>query len=336
MLKRYGHYLARLRNLSRHTVAAYLADAEQFIGYLAQGKAQAKESNVGRLLKKVDRYQLRGFLASLVDNGVHPRSVGRKLSALRSFFGFLVDEGLLSCDPTQLIRGPKRGRALPQVLSVDTAFALMEAPAADSAVGHGQRAAARRRLTLRDRAILELLYSAGLRVGELVALNDGDLRLAQREVRVLGKGNKERLVPFGESAAAALACYLDERPRQRRQTGGHALFLNDRGGRLTTRSVQRSVRHYLRALATPAGAHIGAAGATPHALRHSFATHLLESGADLRSIQELLGHTSLASTQRYLHVDLDRLTRVYDAAHPRAFLGSGRPSGRRLWPDGRK
>lgn len=288
-LQRYRDYLAEVRHLSRHTVYAYLADVRQFV-----------DSLNGMDLKEVDRHQIRTFIANLVDQRIHSRSIGRKLSSLHSFFGFLVDEGFLNNDPTEMIHSPKRGKPLPKVLGVDAAFALME-----NIPEHSP-------LNKRDRAMFEMLYSAGLRVSELVGLNLEDVNFARQELRVFGKGKKERLVPFGMHARTTLENYLGERQKLLKSEN-HAVFLNQSGGRLTTRSVQRFMQSYLSQLSAE-----GVQGATPHTLRHSFATHLLESGADLRSIQELLGHASLSATQRYLHVDLERLTKVYDACHPRA------------------
>lgn len=282
--------------MSPHTAAAYLADLRQF--FVHQFKEVSDDADSAAALKKLTRYDMRGYLASLVDAKVSPRSIGRKLSALRSFFGFLQDEGVMDANPAELVTPPKRGRPLPKVLGVDSAFALMESPQGD---GEAMR---------RDRAVFELLYSAGLRVGELAALDLRHIDMQAHEVRVLGKGNKERIVPFGDKAHSALQTYLIQRGNQ-----PGALFQNLQGGRLTTRSIQRFMQRYIAMLPE-------SQGATPHTLRHSFATHLLESGADLRSIQELLGHASLSTTQRYLHVDLERLTRVYDACHPRSKLAA--------------
>lgn len=306
LVKRFEEFLIYVRRLSRHTVAAYVGDVRQFVDYLwrknaknATASAARQQEELLRRLKKLDRFALRGFMAQLIDNGMDAASISRKRSALRCFFAFLVDECLVDSDPTALLATPKQGRKVPNVLSVDQTFALLE------------QASEEKPLSLRDRAMFELLYSAGLRVGELVGLNLGDLDFNTREARVLGKGNKERIVPFGEQAKDCLAGYSNVRGKLGGKIGrAEPLFVNRSGGRLTTRSVQRSVRQYC--LATPGTT------ATPHALRHSFATHLLESGADLRAIQELLGHASLSTTQRYLHVDLDRLTRVYDQCHPRS------------------
>ncbi len=303
VLRRYSRFLANVRRLSPYTVSAYLTDVQQFVAYIAG----AEPCKIGQL-KAVDRYKLRGFLAHLVDAQLQTRSIGRKLAALRSFFRFLQDEGVVEHDPTALLHAPKQGSSIPAVLSVDAAFQLLQAVPGDTVE------------QLRDRAILELLYSSGLRVGELTRLNLADLDIARQQLRVLGKGNKERLVPFGNHAATAVRAYIKQRPQpnpgRSGERDGKALFLNRRGGRLTNRSIQRMMQRILNSLAQRLHA-------TPHALRHSFATHLLESGADLRSIQELLGHSSLSTTRRYLHVDLDRLTRVYDECHPRSRMTPG-------------
>lgn len=252
------------------------------------------------MLTQIQRQQLRDYLANLVDQGRSPRSLARRVAALRSFFDYLQKQGIVAHNPAALLKSPKLPKPLPRLLDVDQAFALMQQPQSDKI------------LEIRDLAIFELLYSAGLRVSELTQLNVEQMQLEAGEVRVLGKGNKERQVPFGAPAQRALQNYLQVRSKLLGKRQSAALFLNARGGRLTPRSVERHLQRYLRGMDGMSTA------ATPHSLRHAFATHLLESGADLRSIQEMLGHASLATTQRYLHVDLQRLTAVYDQAHPRA------------------
>jgi integrase/recombinase XerC len=292
-IDRFAQHLATERHLSLHTVRAYRADLEQFTAWLAEsGRAARVES--------IDVRSLRGFLARL-HGAREPSSVARKLSSLRAFCKYLVRSGALGRDPSETLSTPKLKKLLPATLSVDEAFALVEAPGDDSAAA------------LRDRAILELLYGAGLRVSELCGLDLGDVDLAGRTARVRGKGDKERIVPFGEKAARSLGLYLERRhafggegERDRR-----AVFLNRFGGRLAPRGVQRLVQRHLAAAGV-------ARGATPHTLRHAFATHLLGGGADLRGIQELLGHASLSTTQRYTHVSVEHLMEVYDRAHPRA------------------
>ncbi len=234
-----------------------------------------------------------------------PSTVARKLSSLRSFFKFLQRRSIIATSPMDNISGPKVGKSIPNFLTVDQVFALLEAPAESD------------RFTHRDQAILELLYSTGIRVAELVAADLDDLDLKGEMLRVRGKGNKERLVPVGRPAVEAITAYqrgertalLAERLAKGKTVDDQALFLNNRGGRLTTRSVERFVDKYGQraGIQTPV---------TPHALRHSFATHLLEMGADLRSVQELLGHASLSTTQKYTHLTLDHLSRIYDSSHP--------------------
>lgn len=239
-------------------------------------------------------------------------SVARKLSSLRSFFKYLQREGVVGTDPISGIAGPKLGQHIPAFLTVDEVFALLEAPMAKD------------RYRRRDRAIMELMYSTGMRVSELIGSNMEDFDFTAEMVRVRGKGNRERLIPFGRAAAEALRVYLPERDglivarmARGQEAERKALFLNGRGTRLTARSVERSIHMY--------GQRAGiAATVTPHGLRHSFATHLLEMGADLRMVQELLGHVSLSTTQIYTHVNIDHLTRVYDQAHPRARKDSER------------
>jgi integrase/recombinase XerC len=289
-IDRFQQFLAVERNLSPHTCAAYRRDLEEFREFLAgHGGAAAAD------LQRVDHVLLRRYLAELHKRNQRT-SIARKLSALRSFFRYLVREGTLSANPAEVVATPKRNRYLPKTLSVDEATALMER-------GHGTTL-----LALRDRAILELLYSSGLRVSELTGLNVGGLDLREQLVRVLGKGRKERIVPVGRKAHEALTAYLEARGAA---DDDQPLFINHRGGRLTPRSVQR----HLKVRLLKAGV---LKDISPHALRHSFATHLLDGGADLRAIQELLGHASLSTTQRYTQVSVDQLMAVYDRAHPRS------------------
>jgi integrase/recombinase XerC len=243
----------------------------------------------------VDHLLLRRYLAQL-GKRVKKSSVGRKLAAIRSFFRFLVRHGAVAKNPAELIATPKKENRLPFHLDIDQVTTLVEAPQGDD------------KHALRDRAILEMLYSCGLRVSELTGLAIGDLDLSGGMVRVLGKGGKERIVPVGSRAIEAVRTYLEERG----VPGGSApLFLNTRGQRINRRSVARIVdAHVLRIAAFKR--------ISPHILRHTFATHMLEGGADLRAIQELLGHASLSTTQKYTHVGIDRLMEVYDKAHPKA------------------
>ncbi len=285
---------------SPHTLRSYRVDLVQFLGFLRQTYPGVPEV---KLLRRVDPLTVRTFMASLRNRGLSPGSRARKVAAMRSFFQFCCRRAHLSWNPAALVTTPKLPKPLPSHLTVDQAFRLLATPQGKTP------------LSLRDRAILELFYASGIRVGELTGLTVEDIDLGQRLVKVRGKGNKERIVPIGRPAAEALAAYLAARemlatppalPLRRAP-----LFLNRRGGRLTSRSVERLLEKYLRKSG------VGKA-ITPHGLRHSFATHLLQAGADLRVIQELLGHARLTTTQRYTHVNLDQLMEVYDKAHPKA------------------
>ena len=294
-LQRFAAHLEGERRASPHTRKAYLGDLAAFAAYAAE---------VGAPLAAATPMVIRGWLAREAGDA-GPASLGRKLSSLRTFYRFLVREGLAAANPARQVASPRKPKKLPTVLPEEEVALLVEAPPAPAGP-----------LALRDRAFLELLYGAGLRVSELVGLDLGDLDLAERLVRVLGKRSKERVVPFGKPAAEALRTWLDRgRPALAAgpdgAKGGAAVFLNYRGGRLTVRSIGRRLNGWVTSAGLPRHVH-------PHVLRHCFATHLLESGADLRGIQELLGHASLSTTQRYTHVEWKRLAAVYDAAHPRA------------------
>jgi integrase/recombinase XerC len=277
-------YLEVEKHASPHTLKSYRTDLLDFQRFVAGSGSSG--------LSDVDVRAVRAFLAALHTRGLDPASVARKLASLRSWLRFLVRRGVLARNPAQQVHAPRLPRKLASFLPIDETAALMDAP--------GDRGGAR------DVAIIELLYASGLRVSELVGVDVRDVDLAEMTVRVLGKGRKERIVPFGTAAGRALRDSLVERGG----TAG-ALFLNRRGGRLSVRSVHTIVRRRARA-----------AGITrrvsPHTLRHTFATHLLDAGADLRMIQELLGHSRLSTTQRYTHVGSDQLMKIYDAAHPRA------------------
>jgi integrase/recombinase XerC len=293
-VERFGAFLVHERGASPHTVRNYLSDLAQLQQWLTQR---------GLELGQVDHRVLRTYLGELAATGRLERSRARKLSALRAFFRFLSASGERADDPAKNLRSPKLPQTLPKVLPVDEVFALLEVPSAKTVLG------------LRDRAMLEVAYGAGLRVSELCGLSLGDLDPRGRLVRVLGKGRKERLCPLHESAIAAVHRYLDRRgellARGHPDADPSALFLNYRGGRLTPRSMARHLDRYVLLLALRRKV-------SPHALRHSFATHLLGAGMDIRSIQELLGHASLGTTQRYTQVSWDLLQAVYDKAHPRA------------------
>ncbi|MEK6608721.1 MAG: tyrosine recombinase XerC [Myxococcota bacterium] len=289
------------RGCSRHTVRAYQADVRDFLAFIREKLGDSMASTPSCL----DIAHLRTYLASRF-GGHEASTLARNISSLRSFGAFLVRRGVLAQNPVRLAPAFKQRSLLPRFLTADDAKRLVEAPGASPKI---PRRAEARRLAMRDRAILECLYGAGLRVSEVVALDvadldpDGDGFL----VRVRhGKGDKERITPLGSHGATAVRAWLE-----RRGDADGALFLNARGGRLTTRSVARMVAVYSNG-ATLAGR------VSPHALRHSFATHLLDSGCDLRAIQEMLGHASLGTTQRYTHVGIDHLMKVYDRAHPHA------------------
>jgi integrase/recombinase XerC len=284
-------YLRHERNASAHTIASYERDLRQLSDYL-------KESGVR--WNKAGNLVLRGFLASLHEKKQKKSTIGRKLAAMRSFYEFGLRKKWIAENPAKILSTPKQDKLVPSFLSEEEAAELLNLPAT------------KKPIDLRDRAILELFYATGIRVSELAGIDIDDIHFDERLVRVRGKGKKERLVPFGRKAAEALRSYLRTRPSLLDDNlGGAAVFLNYRGGRLTTRSVQRMVRSYIRK--TAVGRKI-----SPHSLRHSFASHLLGRGADLRVIQELLGHASLATTQKYTHVDLRRLLEVYKKSHPRS------------------
>jgi integrase/recombinase XerC len=279
-------YLGVERGASPHTLRSYAADLTEFTRFLA-------DERIGGL-PEADTRAVRAYVARLHQRRLSKATIARKLAAVRSCFRFLARRGALPANPARQVRSPRLGRRLPSFLPVDEATVLLNAPPEPSAAG------------ARDRALLELLYASGLRVAEGCGLDLDDLDEARRTVRVVGKGDKERVVPVGETALEALAAHLAMRGRRR-----GPLFLNARGGRLTPRSAHRIVR----ARARQAGID---QRVTPHTLRHSFATHMLGAGADLRLIQELLGHSRLSTTQRYTHVSPEHLMRVYDRAHPRA------------------
>jgi integrase/recombinase XerC len=283
-------YLDRERNASSHTIRAYAADLGQFQAHLAE--------EMGRegTLADVDHLVIRAFLARLHRSGLKKVSAARKLATLRTFFRYLCREGILERNPARALLSPRTERKIPTHLEESEVAALIEVPGdTDTA--------------LRARAILEVLYATGIRCAELVGLDLGDVDLVARTVRVLGKGSKERIVPFGRPAHTALAAYLPTRLKARPKSP--AVFVNARGGRLTDRWVRQIVSHRVQQVAL-------ARRLSPHSLRHSFATHLLERGADLRSIQELLGHASLSTTQRYTHVNARHILDIYKKTHPRA------------------
>jgi integrase/recombinase XerC len=300
LIEEYARALVVEENASPHTVRNYTSDLRQLRAFLLEQQLGLDDAGTAVAVDRVDHLAIRAFMTHLLRRN-SKSSVGRKLSAAKQFFRFLLRRGRIGRDPTAGIATPKKRQQLPVHLSVDDTFRLLEAPPKDTPPG------------LRDRALLEVVYSCGLRVSELVGLDWEDIDAGLELVRVRGKGGKERLVPIGRKALAALDGYrariAELCPRRLRDE--NAVFLNRRGRRLTTRTVARLVDHYVAASGI-------ATKASPHALRHSFATHLLSAGADLRAIQELLGHASLSTTQKYTHVNLDQLMSVYDKAHPRA------------------
>ncbi len=301
-IEMFTRWLTTEKGYSEHTVSGYQRDLREFHNHVREQDTKKKKGTLAEP-GEITPAQIRKFIVSLHGHN-SAATVARKISALRSFFRFGRRHNLLHNDPLAGVIGPKIGKCIPVFLTVDETFALLEAPTEKDTYAS------------RDRAILELLYSTGIRVSELVSRNVADLDFIEEVLTVRGKGNKERLVPVGRPAVEAVRGWLPQRLQLIEQRAGrgktvekNALFLNGRGSRLTTRSVERLVKMY--------GERAGIIQiVTPHALRHSFATHLLEMGADLRSVQELLGHASLSTTQRYTHLTLDHLSEVYDKSHP--------------------
>ena len=292
LLHNYFNYLTVERHVSPYTVRNYTHDLRHFLDFL-------KEENVATL-EEVDRPVLRRYIASLSDQGFEKASVAAKLSALRTFYRYLMRENMVSANPLLQVSSPKLGRHLPSFLSAEEVKQLLGVPDASTPIGQ------------RDRAMLELLYAAGLRVSELVALDVARIDLDSREIRVWGKGSKERMVLMGRPAAEAIDLYLKQgRRKLLGNSRAEALFLNRYGKRLSERAVQMAIKRYALEAGLERGVH-------PHMMRHSFATHLLDGGADLRVVQELLGHASLSSTQVYTHVSQSQARKVYLKAHPRA------------------
>jgi integrase/recombinase XerC len=283
-------HLDKERNVSPHTVRAYANDLKQLADHVCDELGREGEP------KDVDHLMVRSFLAKLHRGGVKKVSASRKLASVRTFFRYLCREGVLERNPARVILSPRLERRIPSHLDENDVAALLEWPAEDDAARRAQ-------------ALLEMLYATGVRCSELVGMDVSDVDLDDRAVRVLGKGRKERIVPFGTRARDAVRAYLPARAQAKPTTD--ALFVNARGGRLTDRSVRRILAARLREIAL-------AKRASPHTLRHSFASHLLQRGADLRSIQELLGHASLSTTQRYTHLNARQILEIYRRAHPRA------------------
>jgi integrase/recombinase XerC len=278
-------YLRAERAVSPYTLKAYTQDLKEFSAF------------VDKKPKNIDNLDIRTFLASLYHRNLKKSSISRKLASIRSFFKYLHREGHVKSNPAKLVSSPKVPKNLPKFLTIDEVFSLVETPKGETFK------------PTRDKAMIELLYSCGLRVSELTSLDISDLDIKETIIRVKGKGKKERIMPIGTKAMEAIKNYLPERISLKKKSPG--LFLNNRGGRLTQRSVRRILVHYSRMINLTGDL-------SPHTLRHTFATHLLHEGADLRSIQELLGHSSLSTTQKYTHLDIRQLTEVYDKAHPMA------------------
>jgi tyrosine recombinase XerC len=284
-------YLRHERNASSHTISSYGRDLGQLEAYLIEKKADWRSA---------DNVVLRGFLGSLYEKKRKKSTIGRKLAAMRSFYDYCLKRKWIEKNPAKVLARPRQDINVPTFLSEDEMAEFLDLPSSDKP------------LDLRDRAALELLYASGIRVGELVAVDLEDVGFGERLVRVKGKGKKERLVLFGKKAEAGIRTYLRARPDiLKDRLGQNALFLNYKGERLTSRSVERIVGKYIRRTAVKRQI-------SPHSLRHSFASHLLSRGADLRVIQELLGHASLATTQKYTHLDLKQLLDVYKKSHPRS------------------
>jgi len=287
-IDKFIRYLEIEKAVSSHTLRAYRKDLEIFFDY---AKTEPE---------KIDMIDVRGFVAEQIKGGMNKTTVGRRLSCIRSFFKFLHREGYIKSNPAKLVSNPKVSKLLPRFLSVDEVFSLVEKP---EGIGF---------IPVRNKAILELLYSSGLRVSELSGLNIEDLNIKESLIKIRGKGKKERIVPVGSKAIDALKSYMIE--RMLLKSKDKALFLNRMGTRLTDRGVRRIVVKYARDLAMYGQI-------SPHTLRHTFASHLIQGGADLRVIQELLGHSSLSTTQKYTHLDITHLMDIYDKAHPFARYG---------------
>ena len=307
-------YLEAERNFSAHTIRSYSADLMQFCRFLSAGgdshsdcetltaeQLPAPETlniaSLGQKFLNLEPLTIRGYLAVMRNSGYSKSSIARKLATLRSFYKYLVRVEAVEASPVSVIRTPRQTKRLPNCLDIEQVEALLAAPDSDTLLG------------LRDRAILETIYSAGLRISELVGLNVSDIDEFSEALRISGKGRKERLVPLGGKAIEAIETYLTRRDVAPGSNRDSPLFVNRYGKRLTGRSIRRKLNKYVQLAGI--GFHV-----SPHALRHSFATHMLDAGADLRSVQEMLGHASLSTTQIYTHLTTRRLKEVYDRAHP--------------------
>ncbi len=298
LIERFAGHLQHERVVSPHTSKNYLVDLNQFALFLETSYPELISLGADGAAR-IDAGVVRAYMGRMW-SGWSASSMARKLAALRTFFNYCIRLNLMTANPAKEIATPKIPKRVPKFLTVDEVFSLIDAAVDDGALGS------------RDRAILELLYASGLRVSELVGLNLGDADLASRTVRVIGKGRKERIVPIGEKACAAMRSYLMKRAELTQAADSErGFFLNRHGGRLTARSIERLISKYIRRCGLQKVV-------TPHVLRHTFATHLLGAGADMRGIQELLGHQSLSTTQKYTHVGIDSLMKAYDEAHPKA------------------
>lgn len=297
-LSEFCRYMAVEKNLSDKTIRAYRADLQQFALFIESSAAGEAPEGV-----PTDPLQIRSFLAALHNKKVKKVTIARKIAALRCFYRYLLREGKVRQNPAELVQAPRCEKYMPVVLSLDEVLALLSTSFSDNALGR------------RDRAIVELFYSAGIRLSELAGLDRGDCELAAGLIKVLGKGRKERIVPIGGPAIEAIKAYLDKRQDLAAKSScgddGEALFLSRLGRRLSPRCIERIVEMAVKKCNL-------SKRISPHALRHTFATHLLDAGADLRSIQEMLGHRSLSTTQRYTKVSVRRLMEVYDRSHPRS------------------
>lgn len=301
LIERYVNFLLYERHASPHTVRNYSSDLRQFRAYLSVNQGAAAVD-----VSRVDALCIRGFLGLLYDKKEKKSSIARKLSAVRAFFKFLRREGVLAENPSTVVSTPKQDKTLPRIMTEEEMSTFLDRVAEAAKSGAPPM--------LRDRALLELLYASGLRVSELVGLDLRHVNFGDSMLLVRGKGRKERIVPFGSKARQALENYLPVRQeilREKRKAAQQALFLNLQGARLTTRSVDRLVKAYVRRYGP-------AVKVSPHSMRHAFASHLLTEGADLRAIQEMLGHSSLSTTQKYTQVSIKQLINVYDKTHPKA------------------
>jgi integrase/recombinase XerC len=301
-IDQFSDHLTYERNVSPHTLRNYLSDLIQFYDHIAPPDRDGNRRHVD--VKQIDNLTIREYLASLYEKKKKKTSIARKLATLRTFFKFLCREQVLQLNPARLVASPRLEKRLPVTLSIDDVTRFVETPDTDTVLGK------------RDRAILEMLYGTGMRVSELCGLNLDDVDFTHMAIRVRGKGRKERIVPFGEKAKESLETYLGVRGDLLVEAADedrepNAIFLNYQGTRISTRSVGRMVDKYLKICADMHNI-------SPHTLRHSFATHLLGAGADLRAIQELLGHARLSTTQKYTHVSPERMMEVYDKSHPKA------------------